>query len=271
MSISQSITKLPSFLPDEKYAIRSIGYYWDTVLLDYVVLDQTTVGGGGGGGGLTDAQLRATPVPVTGIVEVTSNGTDIVALENTQLTRASEATLATRASQATLAAMEIVLGFLNSKTVVVDTENVDIVSSVLPTGAATETTLAAVNTKTPALGQAAMAASSPVVIASNQTAIPVSIGTVDQVASAPANAAIGVASAVAVAALGGRTGLIVINTSTAGQRISLGLDGAAAVLDNGITLETGDSWGMGEYDFTTGAVAAIASAAAGRLSVQEFA
>ncbi len=44
----------------------------------------------------------------------------------------------------------------------------------LPTGAATETTLAAINTKTPVLGQAAMAASSPVVIASDQSAIPVS-------------------------------------------------------------------------------------------------
>jgi hypothetical protein len=43
----------------------------------------------------------------------------------------------------------------------------------LPNGAATETTLAAVNTKTPVLGQAAMAASVPVVVASNQT-IPVS-------------------------------------------------------------------------------------------------
>ena len=50
---------------------------------------------------------------------------------------------------------------------------VDAVSLPLPTGAATETTLSAINTKTPALGQAAMVASSPVVIASNQTVIPV--------------------------------------------------------------------------------------------------
>lgn len=42
----------------------------------------------------------------------------------------------------------------------------------LPAGAATETTIAAINTKTPAMGQAAMAASTPVVIASNQSAIP---------------------------------------------------------------------------------------------------
>src|ERR1019366_52903 len=50
----------------------------------------------------------------------------------------------------------------------------------LPTGASTSalqttgnTSLASIDTKTPALGQALMAASSPVVIASNQSAIPV--------------------------------------------------------------------------------------------------
>lgn len=45
----------------------------------------------------------------------------------------------------------------------------------LPTGAATETTLAAINTKTPALGQAAMAASVPVAIANNQSNVPANI------------------------------------------------------------------------------------------------
>jgi hypothetical protein len=42
----------------------------------------------------------------------------------------------------------------------------------LPTGAATETTLAALNAKLPEPGQALMAASQPVVIASNQSAVP---------------------------------------------------------------------------------------------------
>jgi hypothetical protein len=52
---------------------------------------------------------------------------------------------------------------------------------VLPSGAATSSaqttgnnSLSSIDTKTPALGQAAMAASSPVVIANNQTAVPVS-------------------------------------------------------------------------------------------------
>ena len=53
------------------------------------------------------------------------------------------------------------------------TQAISVASLPLPSGAATETTLAAINTKTPALGQALMAASSPVVIASNQSALPV--------------------------------------------------------------------------------------------------
>lgn len=53
------------------------------------------------------------------------------------------------------------------------TQPVSAASLPLPSGAATETTLAAINTKTLAAGQAVMAASSPVVIASNQTAIPI--------------------------------------------------------------------------------------------------
>ncbi len=59
----------------------------------------------------------------------------------------------------------------------VDTDGqlqVDVLSSALPAGAATETTLSAINTKTPALGQTTMTGSSPVVIANNQSAVPVS-------------------------------------------------------------------------------------------------
>lgn len=80
-------------------------------------------------GPLTDVQLRATPVPVSGTVAVSNFP----------------------ATQAVSAA-----------------------SLPLPTGAATETTLAAINTKTPLLGQATMANSTPVTLASNQSAIPIS-------------------------------------------------------------------------------------------------
>ena len=52
---------------------------------------------------------------------------------------------------------------------------VDVLTSALPTGAATETTLAAINTKTPTVAQKTMANSSPVVIASDQSSIPVTV------------------------------------------------------------------------------------------------
>lgn len=52
-------------------------------------------------------------------------------------------------------------------------ESITVQSSALPTGASTEATLAALNTKTPAVGQALAAASRPVVIASDQSAVPV--------------------------------------------------------------------------------------------------
>lgn len=51
---------------------------------------------------------------------------------------------------------------------------VSLASSPLPSGAATETTLAALNAKVPPAGQNTMANSQPVVIASNQSSIPVS-------------------------------------------------------------------------------------------------
>lgn len=57
------------------------------------------------------------------------------------------------------------------------TQPVSAASLPLPAGASTESTLSALNTKAPAQGQALMAASVPVVVASNQSAIPVS-GTV---------------------------------------------------------------------------------------------
>ena len=76
------------------------------------------------------------------------------------------------------AAAEASLASINSHVIKANTDSVTIVSSVLPTGAATETTLNAINTKTPALGQALSAASVPVVLASDQSTVPVSIASV---------------------------------------------------------------------------------------------
>jgi len=89
-------------------------------------------------------------------------------------------------------------------------------------------------------------------------------------ASAPTVAGVGVASAVAVAANAGRKGLILRNTSLAGQVVSLGFSGNAAILGDGATLYQGDVYNMGSYDFTVGAVAAIASSAGALLAVQEY-
>lgn len=52
------------------------------------------------------------------------------------------------------------------------TQPISATSLPLPTGAATETTLASLNTKTPALGQTTMSASRPVVLASDQSNLP---------------------------------------------------------------------------------------------------
>lgn len=85
-------------------------------------------------------------------------------------------TLPTGAATAANQVLEIAaLDSIDSKTIKSDTDNVTVVSSVLPTGAATETTLSAINTKTPSQGQAAMAASVPVAIASDQSALSVSV------------------------------------------------------------------------------------------------
>lgn len=117
------------------------------------------------------------------------------------------------------------------------------------------------------IGQKAMAASVPVVIASDQSTVPTSEPVVDLAPASPAAASVGVASAQAVAANGSRKGLVLTNTSAA--RISLGF-GAAAVLDSGITLYPGGSFNMEKYDFDQGAVNAIASAAASNLGIQEY-
>lgn len=74
-------------------------------------------------------------------------------------------------------------------------------SSALPSGAATSvnqttanSSLSSIDTKTAALGQAAMAASSPVVIASNQSAVPVSMAAVPTGGATAANQATEIAS-----------------------------------------------------------------------------
>jgi hypothetical protein len=87
---------------------------------------------------------------------------------------------------------------------------------------------------------------------------------------APTSVAVGVTVVAVVVANPNRKGLVLTNTSTAGQTISLGLNGAQAVVLNGIVLWPGDVWEMDRYSIVLGPINAIASAASGALAVQEF-
>lgn len=89
--------------------------------------------------------------------------------------------------------------------------------------------------------------------------------------SAPATASIGTGGTdQAVGANASRRGLLLVNTSTAGQRISLHFAAGTAVLDSGATLQPGDFYAMDSFSFTTARINAVASAAGGALGVQEF-
>lgn len=120
------------------------------------------------------------------------------------------------------------------------TQPISAASLPLPTGAATETTLAALSAKVPAAGQTTMSASQPVAIASDQSTIPVA--TADVTASGnittqnlvPAGAATA-GSAVAITPAG-RGGLIVQVTGTYTGALSLQgtVDGSTWVTVGGL-------------------------------------
>jgi hypothetical protein len=86
--------------------------------------------------------------------------------------------------------------------------------------------------------------------------------------ASPTFATVGVSSGSAVNLNTNRKGLILTNTSS--NTISLGFSGNAAVLNSGITLYPGWIWIMDEFNFTTNAIAAIASGASSNLAIQEF-
>ena len=89
--------------------------------------------------------------------------------------------------------------------------------------------------------------------------------------SGPATVAVGIISVAVVALNLGRRGLVLTNTSTAGQTISLHLNGGVAVVLSGIVLWPGDVFEMDRYTFVTGAINGVASAASATMAVQEFA
>lgn len=154
------------------------------------------------------------------------------------------------------------------------TQPISAASLPLPSGAATETTLSAISTKTPALGQALMAASSPVVIASNQSAVPVS-GTFWQ-ATQPISAAslplpAGASTAVAQASTtSGQSGTLVQGavttaapTYTTGKIFPLSLDTAG-----GLRVATHAVTQSGTWNVTVNAAIAAGTNAIGDVGVQ---
>jgi hypothetical protein len=126
----------------------------------------------------------------------------------------------------------------------------------MPTVTVASSALTSLDTKTPSLGQAAMAASSPVVIASNQSAIPVS-GTFNpttptavkygQATVAVTNTAVALTSnvvtGVVVQALAGNAGNVVVGDSSAttanayqlqpGQAVGVSIDNTNRLYVNG--------------------------------------
>ena len=88
-------------------------------------------------------------------------------------------------------------------------------------------------------------------------------------ALAPAAGTVGVASAQLVASNNSRKSVYIKNLD-ATQNVSLGF-GATAVAGSGRTLKPGEEYSMGELDFTTAAINAIASGAgAVPVAVQEY-
>src|SRR5574343_365061 len=130
-------------------------------------------GGGGGGttGGLTNAELRATPVPITGTVAVSNLASG--GLTDTQL-RATPVPIS-----GTVAISNQVSQPLTDTQLRATAVPVSAASLPLPSGAATsaaQTTgnnsLASIDGKLGTLGQKASSGSTPVVIASDQSIVP---------------------------------------------------------------------------------------------------
>jgi len=154
------------------------------------------------------------------------------------------------------------------------TQPISAASLPLPTGAATNATVATLLTNTQLRATPVpveIPAGCDVNITGQTFPVDVSGSVVstkaDLTPSAPTATSIGTATTAAVAANATRTGLVLVNTSP--NIISLAF-GNPAVLNSGVTLLPYGSYCMDEYSFNTGAVNAIASAAASNLAIQEY-
>jgi len=141
-----------------------------------IASDQSAVAVADGGGSLTvDAVSLPLPTGASTAANQTTGNASLASIDG-KLPAQGQAAMA--------ASIPVVIANNQSAVPISDgggSLTVDAASWPLPTGAATaanQTTanasLSSIDTKTPALGQAAMAASTPVVIASNQTDVPIS-------------------------------------------------------------------------------------------------
>lgn len=178
-------------------------------------LNVNVVAGGGSGGGNAAASATGAAVPASADYSGWNSGGNLV---GTSLTTALPVQPGTGAT------------FPVSGTFWQATQPVSAASLPLPSGAATEATLSAFNAKFAGLGQTTMAGSSPVVIASNQSAIPVT-GTFWQ-----ATQPVSMATAPALVASSAIIGKVGIDQTTAGttNAVSLAQIGATTVVTGGV-------------------------------------
>ena len=153
-----------------------------------------------GADGVNDGDVSASnPIPVTGSVTIT-DGSGPVTVDGS-VTVSGTVTATGPLTDTQLRATPVPVS--GSVTITDGSGPVTVDGTVSVTGVATETTLAALNTKFPAVGQTTMAGSRPVVIASDQSTVPVNQ------AGVSATGSVGALNAAVTLSLTGMTGFAV--------------------------------------------------------------
>jgi hypothetical protein len=225
---------------------NTLAYVWSVGDLDWVPMEQP---GGAAGGGLTDAELRATPVPVLASIDTTGLATEAkqttgnasLASIDGKLTNPLPVSGTVDVTGSSVAASILTIGQQTMANSVPVTLASNQGALPLPTGASTaakqdtgNTSIGSVDTKTPALGQALAAASVPVVLTAAQITTLTPLATVaantTEVRPATAtlsNLASSAASQQVLASTPTRRGAYFYNDSTTRCLIKLGTTASA--------------------------------------------
>lgn len=197
--------------------------------------DGANISGGSGGGGLTDTELRATPVPVSvsGVSTEAKQDTIIGHVDGIEtLIGTTNSTLSTIDGR--VDGLETLVGTTNSTLSTID-GRVDGIEGLLGvtntnTGG-TATSVASIDTKTPALGQALAAASVPIVLTAAQlsTLTPLASVTTSVTDIAPATQNITVVDSASSVATGANNQSVIIGTPTVGSAASFALSSIETV------------------------------------------